>query len=124
MMKEWLMIFIGGGLGSVCRYAWGRGVLFFFPSSFPWGTLSLNIVACLVVGILAGLLSKAEGTVSLRFLGIIGFCGGFSTFSSFSYEVIHLWGENHRGFAFIYLGLSVVLGLMATALGLWVSKCA
>src|SRR5689334_10264315 len=87
-LRTVVLVFLGGGFGSICRYLLGK-----IPgnSSFPLSTFLVNILACLVLGILAGIASsRPELASDIRTFGIIGFCGGFSTFSAFSYQNLEL----------------------------------
>lgn len=82
---------VGAGLGSVCRFGIGQWVMRYADTRFPWGTLSVNLLACLVLGLIWLLIGKdttrQPGWVAF---GIIGFCGGFSTFSTFGFETLQL----------------------------------
>lgn len=116
MSGQYLLVFIGGGLGSVCRFALGRwlGVVGFFP----WGTFVANILACILLGALLSLSSRDWLAPSLRPLLIAGFCGGFSTFSTFSNEVLQLLRQEQWGWATLYISSSLLGGLVAVWLGL------
>lgn len=114
-----LLVFIGGGLGSLCRYGLGNVLN---VDSFPYGTLAANIISCLILGILIGLningLMKSEG----RLLLMTGFCGGFSTFSTFSGEIIQLYQDGTQSTAFFYILFSLISGICSILIGLWLAR--
>lgn len=107
-MKELILIFAGGGLGSVCRFLLGKWSLAFFPNHLPVGTLVANILSCLVLGITVAYLAKA-GSLSVGYAFIVvGFCGGFSTFSTFSYETLLLMQDGKWAWALGNICVSVI----------------
>ena len=112
-----LWVGVGGFLGSVLRFWVGAGVARLLPGYFPWGTFLINIAGCFVIGVLYGLLGRELLSSRGSKLWIIGFCGGFTTFSSFSYDGIRLLQEQHWWLYGVYTGGSVLIGLMATFLG-------
>jgi len=112
-----LAIFVGGGLGSVCRF-----LLSSFnvaqPTAIPYGTLLANFVSSFILGALVAWFSqKSAPSPSLVLLLTAGFCGGFSTFSTFSLELFQLCKNGFTGVAFSYLIISMGLGLLAVWLG-------
>lgn len=123
-MKNVLLIFIGGGIGSVCRYLIGKWVSSLSPiQGFPLGTFAANIIGCLAIGLVLGWLAKNTQTdKAWSLLLATGFCGGFTTFSSFSYENIILLQKGETITALTYIGLSLLLGFAACGLGFYVMK--
>ena len=117
-----LLVALGSGLGGVLRYlvpCW-----FGAAKGFPWATLAVNVVGSLLIGLLSGLLARHGGSSaeSVRAFAIVGFCGGFTTFSTFSNETFRLIESNQGLSAAAYVGLSVVAGLVAVFLGYGISK--
>lgn len=119
-MKTLLFVFLGGGIGSVLRFIVSSfGQKLWTINSFPLGTLLVNILGCFMIGVFTSLL---KDNPQLKFLLITGFCGGFTTFSTFSSENIHLWQSGQIFIAIIYIALSLILGFMAVYLGLQIIK--
>ncbi len=112
-----LLVAAGGALGSVARYGLSALIRSHTPT-FPIGTLACNLLGCLLIGILAGLLgvSGTEHDRARLFL-FTGILGGFTTFSSFGLETIGLLREGRVGTAILYVGLSNALGLLLVWLG-------
>ncbi|QJD96054.1 fluoride efflux transporter CrcB [Mucilaginibacter robiniae] len=122
-MKIPLIIFIGGGLGSVARYLANRWIVSQGVTVFPYGTFLVNIIGCFLIGFLVFITEKANITaVEWRLFLVTGFCGGFTTFSSFAFENIQLL-TNHQLFSFIlYTVGSIALGFLATYLGILLAR--
>lgn len=118
-MKAIFLVWLGGGIGSVLRYWIQVGPGRWLSAAFPAGTFIVNILGCLAIGIIYGLAERYTwlGHEWRLFLAT-GLCGGFTTFSSFSYESIALFKQGHYFYFFIYLSLSVLLGLLATVGGM------
>ena len=119
-MKEVLLVGLGGFIGSVARYKLGGLVLHLTAQHrFPYSTFAVNVVGCLVVGILAGLAERHElfGTSTRLFL-FTGLLGGFTTFSAFGLDAMFLVRRGELWLAALYAGASVVLGVAAVWLGL------
>lgn len=108
-MKELVLIFVGGGLGSVARFLVGKWSLSLFPTQLPVGTLAANVLSCVILGLTVGYIAKtgAQGMVSA--FVVIGFCGGFSTFSTFSYETLLLLQDGKWIWAAANIAVSVVI---------------
>ena len=112
----YLYIFLGGGLGSICRYA--ISVFFKIESnSFPWATFLANLLACIILGFLMGLASQGKIDDRNKHLLMGGFCGGFSTFSTFSGETFDLIQNGHWLIAILNILLSVILCLAGIVIG-------
>jgi CrcB protein len=115
---NYVLVFIGGGLGACARY-WLSGFVFrWVEPNFPYGVLIVNILGCLVIGFLmTGFEERFMINPSLRIFLTIGILGGFTTFSSFSYETISLIKDGEFFYASANIGASVILCLTASYFG-------
>jgi CrcB protein len=113
-MKTLLLIGFGGFVGGVLRYLLSQSVQLKTFTTFPIGTLSVNIIGCFFIGLIVGYIDKENLGDGWRFLLVTGLLGGFTTFSAFSMESINLLREGQITFAFSYIALSIILGLLAT----------
>ncbi len=113
-------IFIGGGIGSLLRYAVTIGVTQRFGDGFPWATFAINIAGSLIIGIVFGLSqTRALGITPLaRLFLMTGILGGFTTFSTFSLDVVTLASERATLLAILYGAGSVIAGFIAALAGI------
>jgi len=116
-VKVILIIGCGGFVGAVSRYLVSGWVQTFFKHPFPYGTLAVNCIGSLLLGILAGLTQKALLSPEWRLFLSIGLMGAFTTFSTFSYETMMLLRNQSYGEAFLNVSVSVVLGLVLVYAG-------
>lgn len=121
-MKQLLLVFLGGGFGSVCRYLLGK-LLNSSESGIPYGTFLANILGSLLIGFILGLAAKNQTlNHNQTLLLATGFCGGFTTFSSFAYENhIFLKSGDFMNFA-IYTIASFIIGFLAVFFGMYLTK--
>ena len=119
MIKNILLIGLGGGLGSIARYLCQKWFMDHHLHAFPWATFMVNIIGCFLIGLFWGIFLKPfAGNESWKLFLMTGICGGFTTFSAFTLEGIGLMKEQKLGLFFIYIGGSVVIGLLATYVGM------
>ncbi len=122
-----LSVAIGGGIGALLRYQLGRLItLWLGPQAvmtFPWATLAVNTIGSLLMGVLAGYLARhGQGGNEARLLLGVGLLGGFTTFSALSLELTLLIERGQWPLAFIYLALSVALGVTGLIFGMTVTR--
>src|SRR5690242_16231 len=111
-MKSYLLVFVGAGIGGALRHGVNLGCARILGTAFPWGTLTVNILGSLVMGILAGWLTFKAGAAwsqPLRLFLTTGILGGFTTFSSFSLDVVLVWERGQAGTALAYVAASLLL---------------
>ncbi|MGV6945354.1 fluoride efflux transporter CrcB [Sphingobacterium kyonggiense] len=122
-MKEVLMVGLGGAAGSILRYLSTQFVQKYYNGHFPLATFTINVIGCLLIGVLIGYFSKTQLLQNeWKLLLITGFCGGYTTFSAFASENLNLINNNQIGLALFYIALSVFLGIGAVWLGLLLSR--
>nr|WP_299384531.1 fluoride efflux transporter CrcB [Allomuricauda sp.] len=121
-MKQVLLVFLGGGLGSAMRYLISKPLNIVFHNFFL-GTFLVNILGCLLIGIILGISAKNNllSENNILFLAT-GFCGGFTTFSAFAFEKHSLLKNSELLHFSFYTIASIVVGILAVAVGLWLSR--
>ncbi len=114
-----LLVAIGGATGSVARYLAGIAMTRWLGMGFPWGTITVNIVGSFMIGLLTELLARRfSASMEMQMLLVVGFLGGFTTFSSFSLDTMALFERGESHLALAYVGASLVLSLSAAFGGL------
>ncbi len=118
-----LLVGIGGGIGSILRYVSSWLITKNVSTNFPLATFSVNIFGCLLIGILIGIFGKQlSPNDDLKYLFITGFCGGYTTFSTFSAENIQLIQSGNYVIPALYITSSVLFGILAVFLGMVLVK--
>jgi fluoride exporter len=121
-MRELLIVFIGGGLGSTARYLIGKFYQIWQPV-FPLATLTVNFLSCLIFGAVMMLgVQKFNISYTLKLLLITGFCGGFSTYSAFTFETVELFKSGQSGMALGNIILNFGLSVSGLYLGMMLVK--
>ena len=122
MIRDIVIVVIGSGIGGICRYLISLAMNH-AGNGFPWGTFAVNVAGCLLIGILWGVTNRFQNvSPSLSLFLMVGFCGGFTTFSTFSKEaLIMLQSGNIWGFAG-YITLSVIVGIGLVAAGYYLCR--
>lgn len=113
-----MLVGVGGAVGSILRFLTSAFVTRIEPFPFPVATFFINILGCFCIGLFVNLIPSNN----LRFLLITGFCGGFTTFSTFANETLTLVNNNHIPIAVVYVVSSLVFGLGAVWLGMYFTK--
>src|SRR5436305_1570840 len=122
-MNSIIIIAIGGALGSVSRWECQRWIYQYHPHPFPFGTFTVNILGSFLIGVFFAFSEKGNlMSPQWRLFLTTGFCGGFTTFSTFSFETITLLRDGNYGYALTYILLSVILGVAAVALAVFLVK--
>lgn len=117
LLKHIAFVIIGSATGGTIRYLISLYFLSKGLTKFPWATLSINLVGCFLIGIIYAAIGKSVHEQNLKLLLATGFCGGFTTFSAFAIENLHLLKQGATTSAIAYIALSVFLGILLTFLG-------
>lgn len=112
----------GGAIGAVARYGVNLGALSLLGQNFPYGTMIVNIVGSFLMGLLVAKFAMIETSQELRLFAMTGFLGAFTTFSTFSLDVMTLWQRGDIVHAMLYMMASVILSILALGLALWLMK--
>lgn len=119
MFRNLILIGSGSFVGGICRYLSQQFVQKYYPSSFPLGTLSVNVIGCFLIGIIYAFSERGNLlSPAMRLLLATGFCGGFTTFSSFAFENVSLLRDSEFFYTSLYILLSIVIGFAAVYLGI------
>lgn len=122
---NWLIVFVGGGLGAASRHGVNVAAARVFGVGFPWGTVIVNIAGSLAMGLIVAWLAFRGGggwTQHTRLFLTTGFLGGFTTFSAFSLDAALLWERGAHGLAAAYVAGSAGLSIAGLFLGLWLVR--
>lgn len=118
-MYSYLIVFLGAGIGGSLRHGTNLVTAKWFGTGFPFGTLSVNVLGSFVMGILAGWFAfKGEASQPWRLFLATGVLGGFTTFSSFSLDMVALWERNEIALLAIYAAASLVVSVAGLLVGL------
>ncbi|KPI20425.1 CrcB-like protein [Actinobacteria bacterium OK074] len=119
---NWLLVIVGGMVGAPLRYLTDRTVQSRHDTVFPWGTFTVNVVGCLVLGTLTGAATAGAAGSHLQLLLGTGLCGALTTYSTFSYETFRLAEDGARFYAAVNVVASLVAGLGAVFVGVAVAE--
>lgn len=123
MLQNMMLIGAGGFLGSVMRYGSNQMMVKLFDSTHPIGTFFVNIAGSFLIGLVLGMFEKgAMMSMNWKLFLAVGFCGGFTTFSAFALENMNFLQSQQFMLSFLYVGLSLILGLAAVYFGFWIAK--
>ena len=122
MLKPIIMVGLGGSIGAVSRYLTSLYITKFTGNGFPWATLGVNLVGCLLIGIITGIILDKEFSWPVREFLIIGILGGFTTFSAFGMETINLIRSGSMGAAAGYVSISLLAGVVFAGVGILLSR--
>jgi CrcB protein len=117
-----LLVMAGGAVGAGARHLFGRATLALFGPNYPWGTLGVNLIGGLLMGLLAGTLARTGGSEQMRLLLGVGVLGGFTTFSAFSLDVVVMIERGEHLGAVGYVAASVIGALVALYAGLSLAR--
>jgi CrcB protein len=120
---NYLIVFVGGGIGAALRHGVNVGCARLCGTAFPYGTLTVNVVGSVVMGLLAGYFAfRGEAAQAWRLFLTTGILGGFTTFSSFSLDAALLWERHEPVFAASYVIVSVIVSILGLFAGLYLVR--
>ena len=122
MTRTLLIVALGGAIGSALRFWVSKVVADNAGGTFPYPTLAVNILGCLLIGLFYGLSARGAIGGNTKTLLTTGLCGGFTTFSTFCNENMSLLHDGHATATFLYTGISIALGFIAVAAGYWIAE--
>lgn len=120
-MRAFLLVAMGGAFGAMARYGTSVLVARLWCDRFPLATWVVNLAGCFLIGVLTSMLLRGQATDAVRYVGIVGFLGAYTTFSAFSFETVALLQQGQIGLAVLNAGGSVVLGVLLVWAGMWVA---
>ncbi|MDR1763204.1 MAG: fluoride efflux transporter CrcB [Dysgonamonadaceae bacterium] len=119
MLKQIIFVGLGGGIGSIFRFAVSKYAESKGGGVFPWATFTVNILGCLLIGVLFGFSAKQPWFDSnMKALFMTGFCGGFTTFSAFSLENVQMYQSGNFPTLAVYVAMSIIVGFLAVYAGI------
>ena len=123
MLKQFLLVGLGGAAGSMLRFLVSVLTAKYYAAAFPLATFLINLLGCFLIGVFIGWFGHSgQLNQHLRLLLVTGFCGGYTTFSTFSAENLNLLQSGHHLTAFGYMATSIVAGILAVWCGLSIAK--
>ncbi len=123
MVKQILFVGLGGAFGSILRFLTSLLTAKYYSDTFPLATFITNVIGCFLIGLFIGILGQnIQSNSSLKLLLITGFCGGYTTFSTFAAENISLLQTNHYLIAIFYITTSIIIGLYALWFGYTITQ--
>lgn len=121
--RDLILVLTGSAIGGTARYFCSVLVNRFNPGKWPWGTFGINLIGCLIIGMVYAIASRfPEKGHSIKLLMATGFCGGYTTFSAFAYENIQLLKQGEPLLSLLYISGSVILGILFVWLGAQIIK--
>lgn len=121
MLTKILLVGLGGGAGSILRFLTSAYINRWNITTFPLGTFLVNVMGCLIIGFLLGVTGKAFNE-DIKLLLVTGFCGGYTTFSTFSSENLFLLQNGNYLMLVIYILASIIIGLLAVWFGVFLAS--
>ncbi len=123
MILNYLIVGCGGAIGSILRYGIGILSVRLWGLNFPWGTMAVNVIGALLIGIFAGLVSSFQNWAeTTRLFLMVGILGGFTTFSTFSLDAVMLIEREQYLYFILYTAGSVILSIAVTIIGLFLTR--